>query len=105
MITIGPILEKIATHTRYPDTESFLADIRYEQYLNHTLLLKGARSFQLERVLPLLNRKLNATYFQIDLDSLIHNYKTLCSRIPGSTQTMCVVKASSYGSGTWEIAP
>ena len=104
VITIGPILEKIATHTRYPDTESFLADIRYEQYLNHTLLLKGARSFQLERVLPLLNRKLNATYFQIDLDSLIHNYKTLCSRIPGSTQTMCVVKASSYGSGTWEIA-
>ena len=38
-----------------------------------TILLKGARPFQLERLIPLFNRRLNATRFQIDLQALRNN--------------------------------
>ena len=104
VITVGPIFGQIHTKHHYPDTNSLLKAIRYSDFLHHTLLLKGARNFKLERLLPLLNKKLNATYFRIDLDGLVHNFKTLCARVPEGTKTMCVVKASSYGNGTWEIA-
>ena len=104
VLTIGPIFGKIAPSYNYPHTDAFIRTFRYEDFIHHTVLIKGARSFRLERLLPLLNRKPNASYFQIDLDDLVHNFKTLCARVAPGTQTMCVVKASSYGNGTWEIA-
>jgi len=104
VITVGPILGKIGTARHYPTTESLIQDLAYEDYVGHCVLLKGARHFQLERMVPLLTRKHNAALLQIDLDALVHNFKHLKSRLPEGIRTMSVVKASSYGSGTWEIA-
>lgn len=104
VFTIGPTFAQVHPKHHFPDTESLLKAVSYSDFLHHSVLLKGARAFRLERLLPLLNKKLNATYFRIDLDGLVHNFKTLCARVPEGTKTMCVVKASSYGNGTWEIA-
>ncbi|TAE58028.1 MAG: alanine racemase, partial [Bacteroidetes bacterium] len=102
--TVGPVFAQIGGSRNYPSTDELLRDIRYEDFRDSTLLLKGARRFELERVIPLLNRKLNATFFQINLDALLHNFRTLQARLPEGVKTMCMVKAFSYGSGTWEIA-
>jgi len=102
--TVGPTFFQMGLGNAFADTESLLSSIRYTDFEHSTVLLKGARSFGLERVVPLLQRKLNATYFQIDLDKLQHNFRWLKSQLPSETKTMCMVKAASYGSGTWEIA-
>ena len=104
VLTVGPLLEIIGPAIHYPSTDALLRSLEYEDFVNHCVLLKGARQFKLERIVPLLTRKQNAALLQIDLDALVHNFKYLKSRLPEETRTMCVVKASSYGNGTWEIA-
>ncbi len=102
--TIGPIFNQIRTQQSFASTADFIGSFDYQLFRNSTLLLKGARQFELERLLPLFNRRLNASYLQIDLDALSHNYRTLKALAPPSTKIMCMVKAFSYGSGSWEIA-
>ena len=102
--TIGPIFSKIAHKHHFETTGAFIRDLQYETFIDSTVLLKGARSFEFEKIIPLLNRKLNATYFKIDLNSLSHNFRYLKSQLPENVKVMCMVKAASYGSGTWEIA-
>ncbi len=102
--TVGPVFGQLALGNSYLNTEQLLAQFSYEDFLDSTVLLKGARDFELERVIPLLQRKLNATYFQIDLNRLSQNFRWLKSHLSESVKTMCMVKAASYGAGTWEIA-
>ncbi|GAB4414509.1 MAG: bifunctional UDP-N-acetylmuramoyl-tripeptide:D-alanyl-D-alanine ligase/alanine racemase [Bacteroidia bacterium] len=102
--TVGPVFARIEHSLRYPTTGALLDAIRYEDFVGSTVLLKGARAYQFERIIPLLNRKPNATWFQIRLDDLAHNVRLLKGLLPPGTHLMCMVKAFSYGSGSWEIA-
>ena len=102
--TVGPVFQQLNDTHAYPDTAALLQALRYEALVPCTLLLKGARSFRLEQVATHLRRKPNATYFQIDLNRLSHNFRWLKSHLPPGVKTMCMVKAASYGTGTWEIA-
>lgn len=102
--TIGPAFRRIGIVQNYPDTENIKKQLRYEDFEDTVLLLKGARRFKLESLLPFFNKKLNATHFKVRLPQLIHNFRSLKSQIPEGTHIMCMVKAASYGSGTWEIA-
>lgn len=102
--TIGEVYMQMRNQHTYLNTESLIRTLRYDYFQNRTVLLKGARSYELERILPYLNRKLNATYFQVNLNALAHNFRYLKSRVPSTVKSMCMLKASSYGSGTWEIA-
>ncbi|MEM7657181.1 MAG: bifunctional UDP-N-acetylmuramoyl-tripeptide:D-alanyl-D-alanine ligase/alanine racemase [Bacteroidota bacterium] len=102
--TVGPVFHQIGGSRSYPNTESLLAELRYEEFVDSTVLIKGARSFALERLIPRLTRKLNATEFDISLQALRNNFRFLQSQVPTGTKAMCMVKAFAYGSGGWEIA-
>ncbi|MEZ4777131.1 MAG: alanine racemase [Bacteroidia bacterium] len=102
--TVGPVFARLGHPLSYETTEALMENLRYDDFRNCTVLLKGARGFALEKIIPILNRKLNATYFKINLQALSHNFRLLKSLVPEGTKTMCMVKAASYGSGTWEIA-
>ena len=103
--TVGPVFAQMTgPQQRFETTEALLDAVRYEDFVGTTVLLKGARAFALERVIPLLHRKLNATTFQINLRQLGENFRWLKARLPAGTRTMGMVKALAYGSGTWEIA-
>jgi alanine racemase len=102
--TVGPVFHLLGGGISYPNTEALLADLRYEDFVDSTVLIKGARSFALERILPHLTRKLNATQLDISLQALQHNFRYLQAQLPEGTRSMCMVKAFAYGSGSWEIA-
>jgi len=104
VFTIGDIFRQVSPIQNYLDTASLKRAIRYEDFLNSTVLLKGARKYELEQLIPLFHHKHNATYLRIDLNQLIENFKILKNYLPPFTRTMCVIKAASYGNGTWEIA-
>jgi alanine racemase len=108
IVAIGPVFDKLLADVpwiaRYPSTESFIQAFDYERFRNHTVLLKGARRFGLDRLIPYLSHRATATWFKINMNALAHNFRQFRALIPRTTRTMAMVKAFAYGSGSWEIA-
>ncbi len=109
LIGIGP---EITAHSSYfgidstffPDTQHFLAALDRLELEDETILLKGARRFEFEKISKALTQKVHETVLEINLNALEHNlnyYKSLLS--PG-VKMITMVKAFSYGSGSFEIA-
>jgi alanine racemase len=88
----------------YTSTEDFLKEVNGIIFNNETILLKGARLFGFERITKVLQQKAHETVLEINLNSLVHNLNYYKSRLRPETKIMAMVKAFSYGSGTFEIA-
>ncbi len=52
-------------------TESFLQELKEEDYANRVLLIKGARSFQFEKIVKHFEQKIHGTVLEIDLNALV----------------------------------
>ncbi|HSB93725.1 MAG TPA: bifunctional UDP-N-acetylmuramoyl-tripeptide:D-alanyl-D-alanine ligase/alanine racemase, partial [Flavitalea sp.] len=88
----------------YPSVDAFRTAFAHIHFANETILLKGARKFELEALESILEEKVHQTVMEINLDSLIHNLHQYQSILKPSTKLMAMVKAFSYGSGSYEIA-
>jgi alanine racemase len=110
-IGIGPKMQSFAalfdkvneTHF-FSTTEKFLEQVPQLQFRDETILLKGARVFRFETISKVLEQKLHQTVLEIDLNALRHNIKVYQHQLHKSVQLMAMVKAFSYGSGSFEIA-
>lgn len=90
--------------TFYNSTEDFLKDLNANVFQDETILLKGARPFGFERISRVLQQKAHETVLEINLNALIYNLNYYRSRLRQETKIMAMVKALSYGSGSFEIA-
>jgi len=88
----------------YPSVDVFLSVYDLRKFKNERILLKGARKFKLERIASVLQEKVHSTYVEINLNKLSQNIDYFRSILKEGTKLMAMVKASSYGSGTHEIA-
>lgn len=88
----------------YRNTNDFIADLGSFQFQDEVILLKGARAFEFEKIAKLLEQQRHETVLEINLTALIDNLKTIQSHLKPETKTMVMVKAFSYGSGSYEIA-
>ncbi|MEO6288689.1 MAG: bifunctional UDP-N-acetylmuramoyl-tripeptide:D-alanyl-D-alanine ligase/alanine racemase, partial [Ginsengibacter sp.] len=88
----------------YPDMDSFLKEFPLLSFTNETILLKGARIFEFERIGHLLEQKIHQTVLEIDQNALLHNLSEYQGLLKPTTRIMAMVKAFSYGSGSFEIA-
>jgi len=88
----------------YESTQDFLQEFNYSTLHNETILLKGARVFEFEKILERLQQKAHETILEINLDALIHNLNYYRSDLNPGVKVMAMVKAFSYGSGGFEIA-
>lgn len=86
------------------NTDSFLEEFGNFVFDNEAILLKGARSFGFERINSLLQKKSHETVLEIHLNALVHNLNFFRSRLNPCVRIMAMVKAFSYGSGSYEIA-
>ncbi len=71
---------------------------------NEVVLIKGARVYGLETVSRMLEKKTHETVLEIDLNALLHNLDQFKRLLNPGTKVMAMVKAFSYGSGSFEIA-
>jgi alanine racemase len=85
-------------------TEAFIQQFNPQDFQHETILLKGARIFEFERIGKLLEQKAHQTILEINLSALAHNVKQYQSLLKPATKVMAMVKAFSYGSGSFEIA-
>ena len=92
--------------TFFPTTQDFIDAAKNASisFHNAVILIKGARSFGFERVHKLLQQKSHDTILEINLNNLIHNLNYYRSKLKPGTGIMPMVKAFSYGSGSFEIA-
>ncbi|RYE19079.1 MAG: bifunctional UDP-N-acetylmuramoyl-tripeptide:D-alanyl-D-alanine ligase/alanine racemase, partial [Sphingobacteriales bacterium] len=88
----------------YPDTTAFLKQLQSHSFRNETILLKGSRSFEFERISRMLVQKAHETVMEINLNALLNNLNFYRSKLDAGVKLMAMVKAFSYGSGTYELA-
>lgn len=88
----------------YPTTQAFTEQFSAIDYNNEIILLKGARSFQFEKISELFEKRVHQTVMEINLNALIHNLNVYRSQLKPGVKLMAMVKAFSYGAGSFEIA-
>ena len=107
-VGIGPLLCRhkaiFTSGSFYLSTQDFLNQFPCDELQQEVILIKGARSFQFEKIVHKLQRKVHGTVMEIDLDALIYNLNFFKSLLKPTTKLMIMVKAFAYGSGSTEIA-
>lgn len=90
--------------TFFTDTDDFFSRFPFSSLRDEAILLKGARVFEFERIGHALQQKSHETILEIHLDAMVSNLNYYRSKLAPGTKTMVMVKAFSYGSGSFEIA-
>lgn len=110
-IGIGPgIYQQQEAFKKVPESVFFLSTAEFKQQFHglhfhrETILLKGARAFEFEQLGHLLEQKIHQTVLEINLNAVSHNLKQYQQLLKPSVKLMAMVKAFSYGSGSFEIA-
>jgi alanine racemase len=88
----------------YNTTADFLQNYNNSFFKDETILLKGARAFGFEAISKVIQQKAHETVLEINLNAIVNNLNYFRSRIKSDTKVMAMVKAFSYGSGSFEIA-
>jgi len=88
----------------FSDTASLLKRMNALNFQNEDILIKGSRSFEFERVSRALVQKGHETVMEINLNTLLNNLNFYKARLKPGVKIMAMVKAFSYGSGTFEVA-
>ncbi|WP_128330273.1 bifunctional UDP-N-acetylmuramoyl-tripeptide:D-alanyl-D-alanine ligase/alanine racemase [Apibacter sp. HY039] len=68
------------------------------------ILIKGARKFSLEKIASHLEMQTHDTILEVDLHALMTNVNYFKSLLKPETKIIGMVKASSYGLGSFEVA-
>ncbi|HEY0678350.1 MAG TPA: bifunctional UDP-N-acetylmuramoyl-tripeptide:D-alanyl-D-alanine ligase/alanine racemase [Chitinophagaceae bacterium] len=112
LVGVGPVigahepeLSKVVKHAFfYSNTDELRRELPHLHFKDEVILLKGARVFEFEKIVQLLEEKVHGTVLEIDLNALAANLKTYQQMLNPGTRMMAMVKAFAYGSGTYEIA-
>lgn len=88
----------------YKSTEDFLHHFTANKFKDETILIKGARLYKFEQISKLLQQKAHQTVLEVNLTALVNNINYYRSNLNPGTKIMAMVKAFSYGSGSFEIA-
>jgi alanine racemase len=75
-----------------------------EHIEGRVVLIKGARTFGLERVVERWQQQVHGTQLEIDLEALRHNLNHYRARLKPGTRVMAMVKAFGYGGGALELS-
>jgi alanine racemase len=102
--TIGKYFQDVQNVISFANTQAFLQQFNTDSFKNETILIKGARSFNFDEIVVLLEEKNHETVLEINLDALTTNYNFYKQKLHQNTKIMVMVKAFGYGNGGYEIA-
>lgn len=107
LIGIGRHISDAFAHSGvqcFASTEEFLAQMSTADFRDEAILLKGSRNFGFERITEMLEQRHHRTVMEINLNALAHNIGYFRSFLAPQTRLLAMVKAYSYGTGSFEIA-
>lgn len=88
----------------YDNTEALMRGLKHDDIAGRTILLKGNRRQQFERICHHLERKSHTTVLEVNLDAMTHNVGYFRKFLPMNHRLVAMVKACSYGAGDVEVA-
>lgn len=89
----------------FSDTEALLASDVLKSLHSEVILVKGSRVFNFDLVSEALELKVHETILEVNLRAMIANLNHYRSMLQNpETKMICMVKASAYGAGSYEIA-
>lgn len=88
----------------FPDTKSFMNSTVFDSFRNEVILIKGSRNFHFEEISEQLELKVHETILEINLNALVDNPNYYRGKLKPETKMVCMIKASAYGAGSYEIA-
>lgn len=88
----------------FPDTTAFLTSMSTGDFDNELIMIKGSPSFHFERIVDMLESRQHETVLEVNLDAVVHNFNLYRSMVRPTTGIVCMVKASGYGAGSYELA-
>ena len=108
VIGIGEIIsefkDKFANCITFKNTAEFVSNFENLDFASETILIKGARSFEFEEIVYLLEEKTHETVLEINLNAISYNLNYFKSKLRSNVKIMVMVKAFGYGNGGLEIA-
>ena len=108
VIGIGEIIatfkNKFLNCITFKSTDDFISQFDTLNFENETILIKGSRAFNFEKIVSLLEEKTHETVLEINLNAISHNLNFFKSKLKKKTKMMVMVKAFGYGNGGYEIA-
>lgn len=88
----------------FETTAEFMSKLGPSNFSNELILVKGAPSFSFSMIVEMLEARRHETVLHVNLDNLVHNYNFYRARVRPETGIVCMVKASGYGAGSYELA-
>jgi alanine racemase len=88
----------------FRSTDDFIGNFDPSSFRDETILLKGARIFEFEKIGKLLEQQIHQTILEINLNALENNINEFRRHLEPGTRIMAMVKAFAYGAGSVEIA-
>lgn len=88
----------------FGDTDGLLKSLSPSDFSDEIIMLKGSPEYNFAAIAEMLERRKHETVLEVNLDSIVKNYNYFRSQLPLSTGIICMVKASGYGAGSYEIA-
>ena len=88
----------------YKTTSDFLHVIDTTSFSNESILINGAWKFEFEKIAKRLEERIHQTVMEINLNALVNNLNVYKSVLKPKVKVMAMVKAFSYGSGSFEVA-
>lgn len=108
LIAVGPRISKFSKlpedTLHYENTEDLIKNLTDIDLHDYAILIKGAREFGFEKIVSELSEKQHTTVLEINLNNLVSNLNYFRAKLKPDTKIMVMVKALSYGSGSYEIA-
>jgi alanine racemase len=111
IIGIGPeymankeIFEPYFETDFYTNTQAFIDNFYHLKFHEESILIKGARKFEFEKIVKKLEQENHGTVLEINLSAALKNLDAIKNKMPKDIKVMAMVKAFAYGSGSYEIA-
>lgn len=109
IIGVGPEISASASRFQiekyfFSKTSELIESGLLDTLKNEIVLIKGARVFHFDEITDLMELKVHETILEINLGSLIANLNFYRNKLKPETKLVCMVKASAYGTGSFEIA-
>lgn len=108
-IGVGPVLKQHASlftsdSLFFEDASELISKLSPSDFTDEIILIKGSPEHPLDAVAEMLETRKHETVMEVNLDSIISNYNYFRESLPSGVGIVCMVKASGYGAGSYEIA-
>ena len=88
----------------YRSVPDFMDAVSPGDFDAETILVKGSPHYDFKPIIDMLEAKQHETVMEVNLDALVNNYNFFRSLLKPTTKMVCMLKASGYGAGSYELA-